>query len=227
MITFIIARKVIGVGVKEAFLLGLATALTNHVLFILPIAEILIGTSSTLPIVALISMDGMLIFCGTIVAMDIMSAKDMGWRPTVAKIASNPPILGMLAGLIYGFSGLEIAPNVQIFLSNISSTASPVLLFALGVILSVKRDEVIASLTGLIVFVKLIIHPVAAYFLLTYAMDVPEIFANPAIMVAAAPCGVMSFMLAMNYGVKVDNIARVIFISSLFSLLTISYVANI
>jgi len=172
-------------------------------------------------------MDGMLIFGGTIVAMDILSAKDMGWRPTVAKIASNPPILGMLAGLIYGLSGLEIAPNVQIFLSNISSTASPVLLFALGVILSVKRDEVIASLTGLIVFVKLIIHPVAAYFLLTYAMDVPEIFANPAIMVAAAPCGVMSFMLAMNYGVKVDNIARVIFISSLFSLLTISYVANI
>jgi predicted permease len=227
LITFIIARKVFGVGVKEAFLLGLATALTNHVLFILPIAEILIGPTATLPIVALISMDGMLIFGGTIVAMDIMSAKDMGWRPTVAKIASNPPILGMLAGLIYGLSGLEIAPNVQIFLSNISSTASPVLLFALGVILSVKRDEVIASLTGLIVFVKLIIHPVAAYFLLTYAMDVPEIFANPAIMVAAAPCGVMSFMLAMNYGVKVDNIARVIFISSLFSLLTISYVANI
>ena len=227
LITFIIARKVFGVGVKEAFLLGLATALTNHVLFILPIAEILIGPSATLPIVALISMDGMLIFGGTIVAMDVLSAKDMGWRPTVANIASNPPILVMLAGLIYGLSGLEIAPNVQIFLSNISSTASPVLLFALGVILSVKRDEVIASLTDLIVFVKLIIHPVAAYCLLKYAMDVPEIFANPAIMVAAAPCGVMSFMLAMNYGVKVDNIARVIFISSLFSLLTISYVANI
>ena len=227
LITFIIARKVFGVGVKEAFLLGLATALTNHVLFILPIAEILIGPSATLPIVALISMDGMLIFGGTIVAMDIMSAKDMGCRPTLVKIGSNPPILGMLAGLIYGLSGLEIAPNVQIFLSNISSTASPVLLFALGVILSVKREEVITSLSGLIVFVKLIIHPVAAYFLLTYAMDIPEIFANPAIMVAAAPCGVMSFMLAMNYGVKVDNIARVIFISSLFSLLTISYVANI
>ena len=227
LITFFFARRVFGVGVKEAFLLGLATALTNHVLFILPIAEILIGPSATLPIVALISMDGMLIFSGTIIAMDIMSAKDKGWRPTVAKIASNPPILGMLTGLIYGLSGLELAPNVQIFLSNISLTASPVLLFALGVILSVKRDEVIASLYRLIVFVKLIIHPVAAYFLLTYVFDIPEIFANPAIMVAAAPCGVMSFMLAMNYGVKVDNIARVIFVSSLFSLLTISYVANI
>jgi len=227
LITFIIARRVFSVGVREAFLLGLATALTNHILFILPIAEILIGPSATLPIVALISMDGMLIFSGTIVVMDIMSSKEQGWRSPVTKIASNPPILGMLVGLLYGLSGLEIAPNVQIFLSNISSTASPVLLFALGVILSIKRDDIIASLSGLIVSVKLIIHPVIVYFLLTFVFDVPLDFAYPAVMVAAAPCGVMSFMLAMNYGVKVDNIARVIFISSLLSLLTISYVANI
>ena len=227
LITFIIARRVFSVGVREAFLLGLATALTNHVLFILPIAEILIGPSATLPIVALISMDGMLIFSGTIVVMDIMSSKEQGWRSTVTKIASNPPILGTLVGLLYGLSGLEIAPNVQIFLSNISSTASPVLLFALGVILSIKRDDIIASLSGLIVSVKLIIHPVIVYFLLTFVFDVPLDFAYPAVMVAAAPCGVMSFMLAMNYGVKVDNIARVIFISSLLSLPTISYVANI
>jgi len=227
LITFIIARRVFSVGVREAFLLGLATALTNHILFILPIAEILICPSATLPIVALISMDGMLIFSGTIVVMDIMSSKEQGWRSTVTKIASNPPILGMLVGLLYGLSGLEIAPNVQIFLSNISSTASPVLLFALGVILSIKRDDIIASLSGLIVSVKLIIHPVIVYFLLTFVFDVPLDFAYPAVMVAAAPCGVMSFMLAMNYGVKVDNIARVIFISSLLSLPTISYVANI
>ena len=227
LITFIIARRVFSVGVREAFLLGLATALTNHILFILPIAEILIGPSATLPIVALISMDGMLIFSGTIVVMDIMSSKEQGWRSPVTKIASNPPILGMLVGLLYGLSGLEIAPNVQIFLSNISSTASPVLLFALGVILSIKRDDIIASLSGLIVSVKLIIHPVIVYFLLTFVFDVPLDFAYPAVMVAAAPCGVMSFMLAMNYGVKVDNIARVIFISSLLSLPTISYVANI
>ena len=227
LIAFIIERRVFAVGVREAFLLGLATALTNHVLFILPIAEILIGPSATLPIVALISMDGMLIFSGTIVVMDIMSSKEQGWRSTVIKIASNPPILGMLAGFLYGLSGLEISPNVQIFLSNISSTASPVLLFALGVILSIKRDDIIASLSGLIVSVKLIIHPVIVYFLLTFVFNVPVDFAYPAVMVAAAPCGVMSFMLAMNYGVKVDNIARVIFISSLLSLLTISYVSNL
>ena len=155
LITFVVARKVFSLEVREAFLLGLATALTNHVLFILPISEILIGKSATLPMVAIISMDGMLILSGAIIAMDIMTAKDQGWRSTAVKIATNPPILGMIAGLIYGLSGLSVAPNVGIFISNISSTASPVLLFALGVILSAKQEEIIVSLSNLIVAVKL------------------------------------------------------------------------
>ena len=225
LITILVARKVFSLDVREAFLLGLATALTNHVLFILPISEILIGKSATLPMVAIISMDGMLILSGAIIAMDIMTAKDQGWRSTAVKIATNPPILGMIAGLIYGLSGLSIAPNVGIFISNISSTASPVLLFALGVILSAKQEEIIVSLSNLIVAVKLILHPIIAYFILSILFVLPLELAKPAVMVAATPCGVMSFMLAMNYGVNVDNIARVILISSILSLLTISFVA--
>ena len=227
LITFVVARKVFSLDVREAFLLGLAAALTNHVLFILPISEILLGKSANLPIVAIISMDGMLILSGAIIAMDIMTAEDQGWRSTAVKISTNPPILGMLAGLIYGLSGLSVAPNVGIFISNISSTASPVLLFALGVILSAKQEEIIASLSTLIVATKLILHPIVAYFVLSILFLLPVELAKPAVMVAAAPCGVMSFMLALNYGVKVDNIARVILISSLLSLLTISFVAVI
>ena len=226
-ITFLVARRIFLVDVKEAFLLGLATALTNHVLFILPISEILIGSNATLPIVALISMDGLLIFSGTIIAMDIMSSPNRGWKPTVSKIISNPPILGMLAGLFYGMSGLQVLPNFGIFLTNISATASPVLLFALGIILSIKRDEVVASLSNLIVAIKLILHPTIAYIIFIFLLALPIDLTKPALMVAAAPCGVMSFMLAINYGVKVDNIARVILLSSLLSLLTVSFVSTI
>ena len=95
LITFIIARRVFSAGVREAFLLGLATALTNHVLFILLIGEILIGPNAILPIVALISMDGMLIFSGTIVMMDIMSSKERGWRSCLSPY---------IRPLIFGFS---------------------------------------------------------------------------------------------------------------------------
>ena len=90
-----------------------------------------------------------------------------------------------------------------------------------------KNSPVIVSLSNLIVAVKLILHPIIAYFILNILFVLPVELAKPAVMVAATPCGVMSFMLAMNYGVKVANIARVILISSLLSLLTISFVAII
>ena len=54
----------------------------------------------------------------------------------------------------------------------------------------------------------------------------PEV-QNPAIMVAAAPCGVMAFMLALNYGVRVDAIARAIFYTSIGSLATVTLAAGL
>ena len=90
-----------------------------------------------------------------------------------------------------------------------------------------KNSPVIVSLSNLIVAVKLILHPIIAYFILSILFVLPVELAKPGGMVAATPCGVMSFMLALKYGVKVDHKARVILLSSLLSLLTISFVAII
>jgi predicted permease len=49
--------------------------------------------------------------------------------------------------------------------------------------------------------------------------------AAPAMMVAAAPCGAMSFVLALNYKVRVDAISRAILYSSIGSLVTITLAA--
>ena len=74
-------------------------------------------------------------------------------------------------------------------------------------------------------FIKLVIHPVFAGVVFTAALALPTEFKNPAILTAAAPCGLMSFMLALNYKVSVNVIARAILISSVGSTLTISLAA--
>ena len=71
------------------------------------------------------------------------------------------------------------------------------------------------------------IHPIFAAIIFTAAFALPTEFKNPAIMTAAAPCGLMSFMLALNYKVKVDVIARAILISSVASTITISLAATL
>ena len=104
-------------------------------------------------------------------------------------------------------------------------SASPVLLFALGIILSRPYKVVNLALPLTMTFIKLVIHPILAAIIFAAAFTLPTEFKNPAIMTAAAPCGLMSFMLALNYKVKVDVIARAILLSSVGSTVTISLAA--
>lgn len=210
---------------KEAVLIGLCIALTNHVLFVLPIAETLFGEEYTKPIVSIITMDGLVLFAGTIVLLDFLETQDLTVADTFKKIILNPPLIAVLIGLIFGLSRSKIPVGVEVFLNAIAVSASPVLLFALGIILSRPYKGANLALPLTMTFIKLVIHPIFAGIIFTAALALPTELKNPAIMTAAAPCGLMSFMLALNYKVKVDVIARAILISSVGSTITISLAA--
>ena len=75
--------------------------------------------------------------------------------------------------------------------------------------------------------IKLVFHPLLVFFILGGLLQLSPELRNPGVVVAAAPCGVMAFMLAMNYGVRVDNISRAILYSSIGSLLTVSIAAGL
>ena len=222
---FIIAKLIFHRETKEAALIGLCIALTNHVLFVLPIAETLFGEEYARPIISIITMDGLILFAGTIVLLDFLETQDLTVADTFKKIILNPPLIAVLIGLIFGLSRFKIPVGVEVFLNAIAVSASPVLLFALGVILSRPYKGANLTLPLTITFIKLIIHPVFAGIIFTAALALPTELKNPAIMTAAAPCGLMSFMLALNYKVKVDVIARAILISSVGSTITISLAA--
>ena len=222
---FFIAKLIFRVEVKEAALIGLCIALTNHVLFVLPIAETLFGEEYAKPIVSIITMDGLILFAGTIILLDFLETQDLSGIETLKKIFLNPPLIAIIMGLSFGLSSSKIPIGIEVFLNAIAVSATPVLLFALGVILSRPYKAAKLALPITMTFIKLIIHPIFAWFLFSAVLVVPIEFKNPAIMTAAAPCGLMSFMLALNYKVKVDVIARAILISSVGSTITISLAA--
>ena len=210
---------------KEAVLIGLCIALTNHVLFVLPIAETLFGEEYAKPIISIITMDGLVLFAGTIVLLDFLETQDLTVADTFKKIILNPPLIAVLIGLIFGLSRSKIPVGVEVFLNAIAVSASPVLLFALGIILSRPYKGSNLALPLTVTFIKLVIHLIFAGIIFTAALGLPTELKNPAIITAAAPCGLMSFMLALNYKVKVDVIARAILISSVGSTITISLAA--
>lgn len=224
---FALARFLFGADIKEAALIGLALALTNHVLFVLPITSILFGEAAVTPIIAIISMDGILIFSGTIVLMDFLATKDGGIGETFGKILRNPPLVAMILGAIVGLSDIGIPKGFDVFLKFLADCASPVLLFALGVILSQPQESTRPALPLAMTGMKLIVHPLLAWGIFAGLLNLTPEVQTPAMMVAAAPCGVMAFMLALNYGVRVDAIARAILYTSIGSLITLTFVAGL
>lgn len=224
---FAFARLVFKADIMESALLGLAIALTNHILFVLPIATTLFGEDAVVPIVAIISMDGILLFSASLILMDVLANKGAGFGQTLGKILRNPPLIAMMFGLVVGIFGMPVPKGFDVFANFLAGTASPVLLFALGIILSQKVDGSRKMLPVAMVGMKLVVHPILALAIFTSVLHLAPETRNPAMMVAAAPCGVMAFMLALNYRVRVDAIARAIFYTSIGSLLTISLVAGL
>ena len=222
---FLIAKFIFHRETKEAALIGLCIALTNHVLFVLPIAETLFGEEYARPIISIITMDGLILFAGTIILLDFLETQDLFITDTFKKIIFNPPLIAVLLGLVFGLSKSQIPVGIEVFLNAVAVSASPVLLFALGIILSRPYKGANLALPLTMTFIKLVIHPIFAGIVFTAALALPTEVKNPAIMTAAAPCGLMSFMLALNYKVKVDVIARAILISSVGSTITISLAA--
>ena len=170
---FLIARRVFKTDVMEAALLGLAIALTNHILFVLPIAVTLFGETAATPIVAIISMDGILIFSGSLILMDVLSTKGASLGHTLGKIARNPPLVAMVLGLVVGLLGVSVPTGFGVFTDFLSATASPVLLFALGVILSQKASGARAMLPVAITSVKLVVHPLLAWAIFAPSQPTP------------------------------------------------------
>ena len=212
---------------SEALLIGLALALTNHVLFVLPIADELFEEAKTLTIISIITMDGLVIFSLTLIAMDILSNSDQPLSVTIKAIFTNPPLVGIIIGLVISLNNLELPRGIMFFLEKLGGTATPALLFSLGIMLSYQRKitptKLIVSMSSL----KLIIHPLLAWLIITllFGGHYPEVHST-ALMAAAAPSGVMAYMLAVNYNVSVDRISPIILYTSIGSLITVSLAAT-
>ena len=223
----IISKYIFRLLNSEALLIGLALALTNHVLFVLPIADELFEEAKTLTIISIITMDGLVIFSLTLIAMDILSNSDRPFSITIKAIFTNPPLIGIVIGLVVSFNNLELPRGIMFFLEKLGGTATPALLFSLGIVLSYQKKIAPTKLIISMSTLKLIRHPILAWLIITllFGGRYPESHST-ALMVAAAPSGVMAYMLAMNYNVSVNRISPIILYTSIGSLITVSIAAT-
>lgn len=208
--------------------LGLASAYPNTGYLGFPLLLGVLGPSSnTLTLIATIIV-ACVLFALAIVLIEIrlhVGSHPLRVAAKVTKsLAKNPLIVAPIVATFFPATGLAVPVPIEAFLKLLGGAASPAALVGLGLFLAEKRPRAEGAdmLTASLIALKLIGQPALAWLLATtlFRLDGPALHA--AVLLAMLPTGTGPFMLAEFYGREAGVTARVILISTVLSILTIS-----
>lgn len=229
MLTYGLIFVVVYLGFKrelrEALLLGMAAAFTNHIFFVLPIAERMIGPDAALPMAGIVMIDAGLIFPGSVLTIAIMTARKSG-KPNIAGLLfKNPFLYAPPVGIVLGLMGDAAPAGLLTFVEFAGAAAAPVLLFTLGITLAGAPLRDLGPAVWAAVGGKLLLHPVLVWAGLG-VIAASSFTSDITLLVAAGPCGAMPFVIATQYNIRVDAIAKAVLISTILSIFSLSVLAT-
>ena len=104
--------------------------------------------------------------------------------------------------------------------------ATPCALVSIGLFLAHKHEGRQDGATGL-VLAKLLLQPAITAFLAFGVFELPTLWASAALLLSALPTGTGPFMLASYYGRDAALVARVILLTTVGSVVTVSICLNL
>jgi malonate transporter and related proteins len=215
--------------VRESLLLAMTSVFANHVLYLLPIATYQFGEARAAAIVTFIAGDLIVLYGALLILLDATDPTLNGASiaGVARRMATNPQLIALALGLLTNLIGIPIGGGFAVFAQFLSGAASPVSLFALGIVLMSQRGigdlRVSLSVTAL----KLLVMPAVLTLFLLFILRIDMNEAGLALLIASAPSGVMTFVLAMRYGIPSQDIGRATMFATLFSTLSVSVMLQV
>jgi len=218
LVTLIISLKLLRLELLEAWLVSMCVVFVNTLMYIWPISQLRYGTGGNLPINAVVLWDATITFAFFIISTDLIanSRTSFSVKTTVKRLIQNPVLIAIFIALCLKLVHFDIDVSLIKALGFIGPAAPPMMLLALGIILSqspLVPNIQIATITG----IKLIGLPVILLIMITIFVTDPY-WEKLLLLNSAGPSGAMAFALAMLHRAKTDIIAPVIIWTSLLSL---------
>jgi predicted permease len=142
-------------------------------------------------------------------------------------ILINPITLSVLVGAGVAVLGVSLPNPVQDFASLLRDAAAPTGLFAVGLALAGQDDSLLLRggsrrlEVAAPVVVKLAIHPLIAFLLVTYVFHMEPLWAAVTVLMSALPVGATAYVFAQRYETMVEETSLAILASTIVSVVTI------
>lgn len=132
--------------------------------------------------------------------------------------------MGLLPGLSGNLLGLVLPTGIDRTVELVGAASVPCALFATGA--SLVGYPLMGDMvpTVLLSALKLLLHPLLVWILAVPVFGLDGIWVPVAVTMAALPTGVNTFLLGIRYEASAGVAARTVFLSTLFSVGTISLI---
>lgn len=146
----------------------------------------------------------------------------IGAVKSVAKaLLKNPLVIAPIAGSLWGWSDVSLPSPFATLLDLLIAATTPCALISLGLFLSKKHTSSEKGVWPL-VLIKLFVQPLITWVLAYKVFVLPSMWAQSALLLSAMPTGTGPFIIAEYYRREAAVIAKVILITTLGSIFTLS-----
>lgn len=139
----------------------------------------------------------------------------------IKSLCSNPLLIAPIAGLLWASSEMTLYDPIAQVTAFLAAAATPCALVSIGLFLMQKSTAAPVQAWG-ISLAKLILQPMIAWVIAGPILELPSLWVNAIVILSALPTGTGPFMLAQYYKADGSVISRVVLITTMSSLLTLS-----
>jgi predicted permease len=226
-IAFSIGALINGGNVPEATIEGLVGSYSNTAYLAPALAIAAFGTAAAAPVALIYSFETAMLLIVTPLMMALGGTVRSNPRRLAQDIARqvgfNPAIIATLLGFVALGSGLRLPGPIEGAFSFVGNAAAPGALFLLGVGLSQRSFAPLALETPIVVGVKLIVHPLIVYLLLSWVGGFDRVWLSTAVLIAALPPAANVIAIARGNKVYAERASVAVLLGSVVAIATLTF----
>lgn len=215
----------------DASITSLAAAYGNAGYMGIPLCIMVLGEASLPAVILITLLTACVLFAFSIILVELDLQRSATVGATLCKVgvsvARNPLVFAPVAGLVVSGLGLTLPAPVLQFTTLLGAAASPCALVTIGLFLSQGSTSHHRGTVWRIVWLKLLIHPLLAFVLVTWVFSVPPMWASAAVLLAALPVGTGPFMVAKLYDREPAVTSEATLLSTVLSVITVSILVGL
>lgn len=202
----LLITRVFGRDARAGVVGGVSSSFSNLVLLGIPFVLGIFGTAGFEVLSLLVSVHLPTMIMASVILFELFGPKSDGrvhfgrvLRLFARRVFTNPLVIGILAGLAWRASGLPLPSLAERLVEALAGIAGPVALFAMG--LSLCRFGISGTIRPAMALsvLKLFLMPAAAL-ATAWLFGLPPLTAKVAVLAAALPAGVNSYLIAAQFG---------------------------